>query len=152
MKNDHIGKRVLVKKTITKSKVIQKVTKIADRSYECDQCQMTFGNNSNFDKHQRTMHNPENELLNCDMCDFVTKSQGLLKSHSESHRKCNKCDFVGGDRMDLRGHILARHREKGMLLPQYTTLKEQLLSQNAGLGKIQMEIHERLYPLYLLDT
>ena len=103
-RNDHSGKRrVLLKNRRCKSKVDPKVTKIAGRLDECDQ------------------HNNENELLKCDMCYFVTKWQELFKSHSEGHNKCNKCDFVGSDRMDLRAHILARHREKGMLLTEYTT-------------------------------
>ena len=66
-------------------------------------------------------HNPESDLLKCDMCDFMTSNQEIYKIHFEGHNECNKCDFVGGNRMELRNHILARHREKGRFMTQYTT-------------------------------
>ena len=97
-RSDHSGKKKVPLKKRCKSKVGPKVTRNGRNVNECDPL------------------SPENELLRCDMCDFVTKRKELFKSLFESQNKCNKCDFVGSDRFDLKEHILSRHREKGTLL------------------------------------
>ena len=65
-------------------------------------------------------------LLECDMCDFSTEVDDLMESHSNDHKCCKRCDFVGADMLGLREHMLATHRDKGALLPQAVNLGQLL--------------------------
>ena len=82
----------------------------------CDRCSpvVTFSSTYQWKKHNMTCH--QESIFKCDMCDYSTFENSLLKYHIDSKHlgikestPCDKCDYDPKDRRNLAKHKQSVH-------------------------------------------
>ena len=108
---------------IEKLKILDKKVKSNEIKYTCDKC--TYSTNSEIGlkthvtkKHKSIKYITTNNFPHqCSLCDSILKDKTTLKKHMLSHSyklvqyKCDCCDFVGSEEIDMEVHAAKLHGE-----------------------------------------
>ena len=88
-----------------------------DPQYKCEDCNSTFLEKKNYNKHMRNVHS-EKKLV-CQHCQFKTNDNSSLKRHIITHEtkeeppakkiKCDQCFKTFSDKFNLNKHIKNVH-------------------------------------------
>ncbi|ODM95177.1 Zinc finger and BTB domain-containing protein 17 [Orchesella cincta] len=112
------------KPTTTTAEVsVSKIPSFKTHKYSCKRCKRRFKTKGGLNIHLK-QHNPEEYLLKCPDCDFLTFQKGNLVKHTAIiHRKdidgqpitesiqCTNCDYSCFTEEQLKNHKLRRHTD-----------------------------------------
>ncbi|XP_053964661.1 histone-lysine N-methyltransferase MECOM isoform X1 [Anastrepha ludens] len=111
------------KKQIKKKKI--KSTPPAEEQEEkptefpCDECEQVFTRKLSLILHKKA--HSQREPLKCEICGQIFKIQGAYRKHVQKHNEeptgfeCNKCEYTGTSKAELRRHLVDEHDEQGVL-------------------------------------
>ena len=88
-----------------------------DPQYKCEDCNSTFLEKKNYNKHMRNVHSEKK--LECQHCQFKTNDNSSLKRHIITHEnkeeppakkiKCDQCFKTFSDKFNLNKHVKNVH-------------------------------------------
>ncbi|XP_004535718.1 putative zinc finger and SCAN domain-containing protein 5D [Ceratitis capitata] len=87
--------------------------------FPCDECEQVFSRKLSLILHKKV--HMQREPLKCEVCGQMFKIQGAYRKHVQKHNEepagfeCNKCEYVGSSKAELRRHLVDEHDEQGIL-------------------------------------
>lgn len=120
-----------------------------DPQYKCEDCNSTFLEKKNYNKHMRNVHSEKK--LECQHCQFKTNDNSSLKRHIITHEnkeeppakkiKCDQCFKTFSDKFNLNKHVKNVHGEE-MNCPHcnFKTRIQQTFTKHVNKCKKKVEI------------
>ena len=91
-----------------------------DPQYKCEDCNSTFLEKKNYNKHMRNVHSEKK--LECQHCEYKTNDNSSLKRHIITHEakeeppakkiQCDQCSKTFSDKFILNKHVKNVHGEE----------------------------------------
>lgn len=81
---------------------------------ECPICSKQLKSTQTLKKHMANEHSAKKEIFKCDLCDYKTPKNGLLRRHKKVHigeqtKKCTHCSAIFKTSIMLETHIFNEH-------------------------------------------
>ena len=112
-----------VEKAIKEKLELEPIPKPVE-SFQCDKCSLSSSSEHGLKTHMRKKHKAQKEFQEsnssqqCNFCDVVFSDERQMKKHMRTHSyslvqyKCDLCELMGNDEIDMDVHAAKLHGDK----------------------------------------
>ena len=102
---------------------LEKQVSLKDNKFQCDKCKFSTNSEGGLKSHVSKKHKKVKDNVaitfpqQCDLCDEMLNSSKEMKIHQRTHSykhaqfKCDLCEFIGGEEIEMEVHVARTHGE-----------------------------------------